>query len=327
MLDITLQNFAGRSVPIQLNDNFNLAEFKAVIIREFGPMDSYRFFVDSIQLDLNNESRFNEQKSHITDDKTIFVLGRLRGGGYLDTGTFIDIIIVDLPDVLKKIKKTNYQCAICYNNKPCNKICHAMVCDECFTSYFKSCNLQIKCLTCSEIVSSKDVFNNATFDATLRSYSELQSLLKHIDCQVCSCGALALNETMYPKQKCIECSRDFCFFCNKNWNDATMKNNKLYTCSSGNCDYETRISFKLTTFNFDTTLSIPDRRCCPKCFTAGAYGERCKYNTCLACNYKFCFFCLETEEECCRKYQKNYSKQCVEPIEQTYAIFPRLNTS
>ncbi|CAF1212791.1 unnamed protein product, partial [Rotaria sordida] len=63
----------------------------------FGPTDGYRFVIDGTQLDLEHEDKFNEQKSKITDDKTIFVLGRLRGGGFIDIATFIDIIYADLP--------------------------------------------------------------------------------------------------------------------------------------------------------------------------------------------------------------------------------------
>ena len=325
MINITLQNLAGKSVPVMIKDGFTMSDFKKIAEENFSPIENYRFYVENSLLDLQNEVEFNKHKSKIVDDKTIFVLGRLRGGGYLDISTFIDIILVDLPDVLRKLPKTNRQCIICHENKPCFNVCHGRICDSCFTKYFKASNLQIKCVVCSAIIPPKTVLNDSGFCSALQSYDDLQNLLKNIDCQVCHCGALVINETMYAKQRCIECFRDFCFFCNKDWNAQTMREGIKYTCSSGNCDYETRINFQLTTFIFNSAEKIPDRRCCPNCFVPGFYGERCKYNTCLRCNHEFCFFCLETKAQCRTKYGKSNSEKCTEPIRQSYAIFPRLN--
>lgn len=327
MINITLQNLAGKSIPVMLKENFDLVDFKKVAEENFNPVENYRFYMENNLLDLNNEAEFNKHKSKIVDDKTIFVLGRLRGGGFLDTATFVDIILIDLPDVLKKVRKTQKQCVVCCLNKPCFKVCHAMECEDCFTQYFKTSNLQIKCTLCPAVVPPKTVLFDSGFCSALESYSQLQNLLKNIDCQVCKCGALVMNETMYAKQTCIKCFRDFCFFCNKDWNAEKMREGLRYTCSSGNCDYETRINFNLIKFVFNPAEQIPDRRCCPKCFVPGYYGERCKYNTCLTCEHRFCFFCLETEPKCFAKYGKTYSEKCTEPVKQTYSMFPRLNTA
>ncbi|CAF1415034.1 unnamed protein product [Adineta steineri] len=325
MLNITFQTFAGKSIPTMIKHDFDLNEFKKAAATAFEPIDGYRFVIDGTQLDLEHEDKFNEQKSKITDDKTIFVLARLRGGGFLDISTFIDIIYIDLPNELKKIKRTKYQCAICCLDNQCIKLCCSLICEECFTCYFKSKNLQIKCLICPAVIAPKDIFVSRDFITSLRSYEELQTLLKHIDCQVCTCGALVINETMYPKQRCLKCSRDFCFFCNKNWNNETMEGSTKYTCSSGNCYYETMVSFNLVTFAYSSDFPVPNRRCCPECSTAGGYDEKCKYHTCNTCDHRFCFFCLLTEPECIKKYGGGYSKKCIEPVKQGYTIFPRLN--
>lgn len=325
MLNITFQTFAGKSVPTMIKENFDLDEFKKVATEAFGPVTGFRFVVDGTQLDLENKDKFNEQKSMITDDKTIFLLARLRGGGFLDIATFIDIIYADLPTELAKLKKTKYQCAICCLNNQCFKLHCAMICEECFTSYFKSKNLQIVCLICPAVIAPKDIFVSREFIGSLRSYKELQDLLKHIDCQVCTCGALVVNETMYSKQRCTNCSRDFCFFCNKDWNDQTMRNIHKYTCSSGNCYYETMINFNPVKFAYSDDFQVPNRRCCPKCCVPGGYDEKCKYHTCNTCDHRFCFLCLLTEPECTSKYGGSYSTKCTEPVRQEYTMFPRLN--
>lgn len=308
-------------------DNFDLNEFKRVAGDAFSPVDNYRFVIDGVQLDLEHEDIFNGQKSKITDDKTIFVLYRLRGGGFLDEATFIDIIYAELPNELKKIRRTKNQCCICTENNQCIRLCCSLICETCFTTFFKSKNLKMVCPICSSVRAPREVFVTREFIASLRSYEELQNLLKNIDCQVCTCGALVVNETMYPKQRCLKCSRDFCFFCNKNWSDAVMRNSTRYTCSSGNCYYETMITFNLVSFAFSADFKIPNRRCCPKCSTAGAYDEKCKYHECTTCSFRFCFFCLLTEPECRSKYGGKYSTKCVDPIQQDYTIFQRLNKS
>jgi hypothetical protein len=283
---------AGELIPVMLNNNFNLAEFKRVVTAEFGEIDNYRFLIDAAQLNLEDEVEFNRQKSMITHDRIIFVAGRLRNRGNV-RNTSVDTILADLPGVLNQSTKTNHECTVCYENNPCNTVYHTKVCDECFVSHFTGSNFQIIFSICLTVIPPETVFNNAAFCAALQSYSELQNLLKYIDFQVCTCGAVAINETMYPKQTCMRCFRDFCFFCNINWNNETMLNTVRYTCSSGTCVYETCIHFNLVTFSCNNTLQIPNRRCCPNCFCRCIYGSGCKYVKCSACNYEFCFFCLE----------------------------------
>ena len=327
MLNIVFQNVAGKSVPTMIKDGFGLDEFKNVATEAFGPVDGYRFVVDGTALNLKDKDEFQKQKSMITDDKIIFVLARLHGGGFLDIATFIDIIYAELPDELKKIRKTQYQCCICCLNNRCIKLCCSMICVECFTVYFKSKDLQLQCPICPAVIDPKKFFVTREFILSLTSFAELRNLLKHIDCQVCTCGALLINETMYPKQTCSKCYRDFCFFCNKAWDNQTMSKSAKYTCSSGNCYYETMITFNPATFAYSKEFKIPNRRCCPQCSTPGAYDEKCKYHTCNTCDHRFCFFCLLTEEECTSKYGGSYSTKCIDPVKQDYAIFRRLNNT
>ncbi len=327
MLNVTLQNNAGRSYTIMLSDKFDYKEFIKVLSEQLGSLDGYRFILDGAQLNVDNDEIFNKQKENIDDDKTIFVLDRLRGGGYLDTATLIDIILADLPGELQKIRKTRYQCSICMDNKQCIKVCHGMLCEQCLTNYFKTSNLQLLCVICRTVTPYKNVFATREFIKSLCSLEELKTLMKHIDCQICKCGALTINETMYPHQECKQCSRDFCFFCNKDWDNETMRNAVKYTCLSGNCDYETRVGFELTRYAYSTEFQIPDRRCCPKCFNQGAYGGRCKYHTCGVCNHEFCFFCLNTQADCKRIYNSDHTHRCVQPIPQTYEMFPRLSST
>ena len=192
MLNITLQNNAGKSYTVMLNDNFDYKEFIKVLTDQLGSLDGYRFILDGVQLNVTDETTFNTQKQNIEDDKTIFVLDRLRGGGYLDTSTLIDIILSDLPNELSKIRKTKYQCSICMDNKPCLRICHGMLCDQCLTEYFKSKNLKLMCVICHAVVPNKTVFVTREFIKSLQAFEELKTLMTHIDCQICTCGALAI---------------------------------------------------------------------------------------------------------------------------------------
>ncbi|CAF3865093.1 unnamed protein product, partial [Rotaria sp. Silwood1] len=96
-------------------------------------------------------------------------------------------------------------------------------------------------------------------------------LVKNIDCQICHCGALLFNMTMYSKQQCSNCQRWLCFFCNRNWNDEIMINGK-YTCQDDDCEYQRRLKFELVNLERNKELKVPDRRCCPNCFIIGGYG-------------------------------------------------------
>ncbi|CAF0873101.1 unnamed protein product [Adineta steineri] len=68
--------------------------------------------------------------------------------------------------------------------------------------------------------------------------------------------------------------------------------------------------------------SLPNRRCCPKCFQVGAYGNKCQMHTCLNCNTIFCFICLREPAVCTSDIQ-----HCMPVRIQDYSIFPKSTDS
>eukprot|EP01133_Synstelium_polycarpum_P014914 gene14914-17635_t len=197
---------------------------------------------------------------------------------------------------------------------------------------FKHNNGQYKCFgnsenpTCTKMVElGSNVFGNPTFTSAVIQFSQTLELMRNINCQICRCGCFSINETLYANQKCPLCSRDYCFFCNRDWQSGSMKNNKYY-CSVG-CNYKTIISYELVPLAYDDSIKLPNRRCCPSCLTPGAYDSKCKYHTCSnpKCNKKtFCFICLLDQAECQAKYKSNYAHKCTEIVEQKYTDFPHL---
>jgi hypothetical protein len=81
MMNVALQNDAGRVMNIILSKNFTREDFTKVASKALTkPVDGFRFVMEGKQLNLENEAIFNEQKSAITDGKIIFVLNRLVSG-------------------------------------------------------------------------------------------------------------------------------------------------------------------------------------------------------------------------------------------------------
>ncbi|CAF1209069.1 unnamed protein product [Didymodactylos carnosus] len=324
VISISLQNNVGKVTSAMLPDSFTLDEFTKMLSEKLGDIEGHRFVMDGKQLRLNDKQTFNQQKEQITNGKVIFVLDRLPGGGYLEMSLLIDIVLVELENELGKVKKQEHQCAVCMDSKQCMKLCCSKICQECFIRYFKTSNLILKCMVCLTRITYENFFVSKEFIKTLISLDEIKTLMKNIDCQICHCGTLVVNEKLYPKQTCLRCKRCFCFFCNKNWNDEQMLNVSKFTCHS-NCDYETRITYELVLLQYNNAVQVPSRRCCPQCLNLGAYDEKCKYHCCTICKHVFCFICLEPEEECKRKYNSSYRLKCTDIKEQDYSIFPKIN--
>jgi hypothetical protein len=144
------------------------------------------------------------------------------------------------------------------------------------------------------------------------------------------CGKFFINTTMYARQQCPYCKRWMCFFCNFDWDSATMSNQQ-YTCSP-TCTYQQYLIFELTEMAGHPDVKLPSARCCPKCSTHGFYGDKCRMHKCNRCSrdrdgpgYWFCFFCLKTDTECRRIHPSivDFAK-CGEPVVQTYQVFPRI---
>jgi hypothetical protein len=291
-------------------------------------LEEYRFVVGVRQIDFSSDETFARTRELLTPNCNIFILMRMLGGGYIDITLLWDVILSELDAILEQATKKMKECVICGGEDPelCIKICCCYLCPEQIRLNFKSNDTAFKCYGpgCGKTVDLGVALNVPSFSAAIKQFTETQELLKHINCQVCRCGRFMVNETKWAHQKCRACERNFCFFCNRDWQEGPMTNRKYY-CSDS-CDYKTRISFELVALAYNPNIKVPNRRCCPSCFTLGSYDEKCKYHQCrnARCKKSFCFICLKSEDECKRVYHSKYDHKCTEVVLQRMEDFPHL---
>ena len=309
-----------------LSTNFDLSEFKSAATTLFGSIENFRFLVKGKQLNIDDASKFKEQHN-LFHDNCVVQLVKCMKGGYPPLHELVARIHREIPNTFKaNTTNTRVQCVACMDTNECMKFncpscSHAHVlCTECSIQYFTINELEMKCFSCSKRVDYHAVFKNSpNFIAMLDELQEMYETVKNIDCQICNCGELQINETLYSKQYCNSCKRWYCFFCNNTWNDAHMQNAQ-YTCHN-NCVYENAITFDMVQLGLRCDSSwteVPNRRTCPKCRTLGSYGNACQMHTCHQCKHQFCFICLRDESVC--NYGKD--KKCT-LASQSYGIFPK----
>ncbi|CAM4986693.1 unnamed protein product [Rotaria socialis] len=309
----------------QLQQNFKLSDLKVLFERLFpsppnGKLEDYRFIVNGIDLNIQNESEFNKNKHLIINGSTLYPLQRCVGGSDVDMVTLKNIVRNELPSEVGKILKVMAQCAAHGETTLCVALCCYKYCAGCFIRSFEASKFKLECLGCKKAINYMEFFKSPDFIQTLDCLDQISTLPKHIDYQVCSCGSPMVNETMYAKQQCMQCKRIFCFFCNNEWLDGQMKNEK-YTCRK-DCSYEIMTTQDSVPLAANPSLQVPNKRVCPNCFKDGGYGNCCKYNQCPNCEHWFCYMCLKSQTECSKT--STYSTKCTDVVKQTYDTFPRL---
>ena len=309
----------------QLPKNFSLADLKKLFEKLFPSppyvaFENYRFIVEGFDLNVQNETEFNKNKERIKPGSLIYPLLRCVGGSEVDMVTLRTIVKTELPSELVKIPKLLDTCSIHDDIAPCITVCCYKYCAECFINGFTAAKFKLDCPECHKTASYKQVFRSKDFIQTLECLDQIDNYQKCIDYQVCKCGSPMINETIYARQQCLHCKRWFCFFCNNDWIDGEMKNEK-YTCRK-DCTYEILITQSLFPLTANPALQVPNKRVCPKCYRDGGYGNCCKYNQCHHCELWFCFMCLKPQAECSKT--SSHSTKCSEIVPQTYEIFPRL---
>lgn len=332
-----------------LPNNFTLGILRSSL-PALGDLINYRLVVGDKQLCLDNENIFNRQKHLIQDNVRILLLPRAPGGTFIELSLLKEMLLEELKTELPKLNRETKVCEFCQCEELCAVIHCINVCIDCFPNYLQDTNFKLRCTheeidrelmwvpsyrkapkthPCGIEIDYRTLFKSEDFINKWSVLCDVIEMVANIDCQICYCGALLFNMTMYSKQQCSNCRRWLCFFCNRNWNEASMVNT-MYTCTDVDCEYQRRLVFDLVPLegtNDDNIIMIPDRRCCPKCFIVGGYGEKCKYHCCPHCKHKFCFICLETENDCKMKYHSSHSHQCTSVKKQTYSMFPRINES
>ncbi|CAF0992117.1 unnamed protein product [Adineta ricciae] len=326
IINVLFATMKGSKYPGQLKGDYTAGDIKKLVIGLFGS-DNYRLIVNGQEIQDNNPTQFNELKKNIKNNTTIYVCQRMDGGsGMVDLDSHKATILVDLQDELRKIptQNTNCQCMICTEEKKCIKYCcSSIICKECFPNSFVYADYKVVCLTCNKVLPPESIFVTKQFIQSLIQMDETKRMARNIDFQICTCGAFGINSTMYAKQKCNNCQRWFCFFCNEDWNETEkkMKNDK-YSCRV-NCFWETKITYQLVTLEYNKDMKLPNRRCCPKCMECGSYDLKCKYHGCK-CGHTFCFICLKSQADCQRDFKSAYNQPCGAVAQQTYTMFPRL---
>ncbi len=319
--------YAGQNFLAQLQENFNLKDLQQLITSYFKNPSHYRFVISGKELDLFKVASLARCQSLIHNGANILVLERIPGGGYVEMQILTNIILHDLEQALQQIPTTHNPerpCQVCRENENSMKLCCNRICKVCFGNYFAHSNFQLICMTCHVKIPYDQFFVSPDFVRSLESLAEVCELMRYIDCQICHCGSLLVNETLYAQQTCEHCKRTFCFFCNKDWKDeSTIRRNDRYNCGSS-CDYATKLSYELVPLQCNNHVLVPNRRFCPFCFTFGSYDGKCKYHSCPTCLRSFCFICLEEEETCKIKYGSNYQHKCTDVKKQNYSDFPTI---
>jgi hypothetical protein len=333
-IQVIFKDNANRACSVELPRNFTSDDIRKALINNFGN-ENYTLLLSGQTFRHDQLDLFATFKSVLQDGMTVYLVKRLTGGASNDNdiATHKGTILTLLEDELRQMSSANRRtekkkCMInCLEEKDCVKICcSTFVCKECFPSYFVNYDYKLKCLICSKTILPQVIFLTPTFLKALSRIDELAPMLEKIDFQICQCGAYCLNTTMYAKQQCASCSVWFCFFCTLPWNDSKMRNER-YSCRY-NCTWEQRITYQMVDFTAATVKGtlIPNRRACPNCKRLGDVDTgKCKYHECT-CGHKFCFFCLNSETDCKRKYPLPITcfHVCTAPVAQDYPIFPRL---
>ncbi|CAF3857038.1 unnamed protein product, partial [Rotaria sp. Silwood1] len=198
-------NYVGRNYLAQLQQNFNLNDLQQLITCYFKNPFRYRFIISGKELDLLNSESFARYQSLFRNGINILVLERIRGGGYVEIEILTNIILHDLEQALQRISTTNNAerpCEICRENENSMKLCCNRICKVCFGNYFSHSTFQLKCMTCHQKVPYDRFFVSPDFIHSLESLTEVCELMRYIDCQICYCGSLVVNETLYAQQTC-----------------------------------------------------------------------------------------------------------------------------
>eukprot|EP01013_Petalomonas_cantuscygni_P038312 TRINITY_DN69393_c0_g1_i1.p1 TRINITY_DN69393_c0_g1~~TRINITY_DN69393_c0_g1_i1.p1 ORF type:complete len:334 (-),score=29.02 TRINITY_DN69393_c0_g1_i1:406-1407(-) len=266
----------------------------------------------------------------IQKDSTLFMVFRLLGGTDLPVGlgTQSDIVLSELASAFSDANPVENECLVCNETVPCIRFCCApAICAQCFGGHLtaKGFPMQLSCLMSAAThppVDLRIAFRGTVFAKALEALHELRKVVQAVDVNLCECGALLLNETMFSCQTCPQCKATKCFFCQMPWN--SKMNNQKFWCGK-TCSFWNGFQAQLTPFLMEhgSLTEIPQWRVCPKCATVGAYDMKCKFHTCT-CGHAFCFWCLKPErgpDACGTAY---FVKCAPNHVQQTPDMLPRL---
>ncbi|CAF1427579.1 unnamed protein product [Adineta ricciae] len=226
-----------------------------------------------------DKSRFEEMKKQMNPRTVILVGEKLSGGNdrqLFGMDAFAAKFFTALRSELYKLPTSSgVQCLVCHGTKDCVQFicpkggCRNNVCKICLPEHFAQKGYILPCCICKKVIELDSFIPGDSFKTEYDHFEDLIEQQRNIDFQICKCGKFFLNTTMYSRQQCPYCKRWMCFFCNFDWDSATMSNQK-YSCSSS-CTYQQYLAFELVSMSSQPNVKLPSARCCPKCSTHGIY--------------------------------------------------------
>jgi hypothetical protein len=318
-MQIFVRTLTNKTITIAIEPSATVSALKKLVREKEGIPEDQQRLTYGIK-PLEDDSNLIDYGIH--EGSTLSLLLRMRGGGFPTPGVLRAIMCGDLSLTVASAPHTQDTCKICLTDDTLSvTVCCAKLCDECLVRYLQVHDFSLSCIVCKMHLNVGTVLASPVFQAFVTAKEEIEALMKHIDVQLCTCGALLLNETMYAKQRCTHCQRELCFFCNQDWAGSMV--NQRFMCRP-DCEYAKRIVFEQKPLLMGAqNVKVPDRRMCPKCFHLGAYDEKCKYHVCPDCKHEFCFICLKDKATCSKT--STYNTGCSVPLQrQTMTDFPRL---
>jgi hypothetical protein len=132
-------NYLDRHYLGHLKDNFNSNDLQQLVSCYFKNPSDYRFIISGKELDLFNNQSFARCQLLFNNGVSILVLRRIRGGGFVEIQTLMNIILHDLETAVQQIPTTDNEerpCEVCRDNTNCMKLCCNRICKVCFGNYF-----------------------------------------------------------------------------------------------------------------------------------------------------------------------------------------------
>ncbi len=314
---------SGRAKYIEINKSASFEELKQKILNICENYEEFMCISGSKPIDwTRTDSAVNQaMMQHILQIKQLTLIVRLKGGA----GIIDKMCETVKNDSFGEIFSHEGECGICSEdkNKIANFSCGCSYCKGCFDDFFNIFSMEGVNKNCPihknhNLIDESVVLliTHCKREDIIDCYSRLVEyimLIRCMDFKFCKCDTLHQNTTGYPKQFCPQCKENVCFYCQESWNES--KQNTVGYCGD-KCFYYDLVNPSLEAWEWGGT-EIPSIRACPECSYRGGFDKRCKYHTCK-CGITYCFFCLNKQADCSKKYSKSYKEKCVEPVKQNF---------
>jgi len=306
---VFLRTFEGRSLPFMIPTPCDWKELLKKI-NQLHTTDDVRFVVGikSFAFD-EDKTRLNGIINTLQDGQTITVLGRLRGGSLKVYNNIKGALSMKIEEF--KERGIDGDCLDCLEETKVLMFHCTTLCLNDFKKYLNKGldNNLWECPFCHDVLRLSTLLDDPMLIILEDELKSLGELLKRFNLCI-HCDQLMMNETGYSKQQCLVCKKWICSFCCDDWSSKMV--NQLYMCSEL-CKLPAFLNFEMV--DWINQKKIPDRRLCPKCLKQGGFDAKCKFHKCV-CGFEFCFFCLESKDDCRSKNKVDYYDPCCDAKKQ-----------